>query len=78
MLVTNQLMVAIDFHFLFFFLNTMEVNCYCQLTGCQHSTKYLILCSTEEIHSGLEQALEQQFYRQKLLTKREEQNLINI
>ncbi len=29
------------------FLYTLEVNGYHQLFGCQHSSKYLILCSKE-------------------------------
>jgi len=46
MLVTRQLTVAIDFHSIFFFL--LEVNGYRQLSGYQHSIKYLLLCSIEE------------------------------
>jgi len=34
--------------------NTMEVNGYRQLSGYQHSLKYLLLCSTEESHTGLD------------------------
>jgi len=42
--------VAIDFH-------TWEkkINGYFQLSGYQHSLKYLLLHSTEETHTGLEQ-----------------------
>ncbi len=40
-----------------FFLHTVEVNGYQQLTVFQHSSKYIILYSTEErnTHTGLEQ-----------------------
>ncbi len=43
MLVTKQLMVAIDLHTMYLFY-TMEVS------GCRQ-----FLCSTEETHAGLEQ-----------------------
>ncbi len=33
----------------------MEVNGDHQVFGYQHSSKYLILCSAEESHTGLEQ-----------------------
>ncbi len=46
MLVTKQLTVAIDFHYME--KNTMEVNGYRQLFGYLHSLKYFILCSTED------------------------------
>jgi len=29
--------------------------CQCQLSGNQHSLKYLVLCSKKQTHSGLEQ-----------------------
>ncbi len=35
--------------------NTKEVNGYRQLFGYQQSSKYLLLCSTEETRAGLEQ-----------------------
>ncbi len=55
MLETKQLPVDIDFHSIFF-PHTMEVNGYSQLFDDQHSSKYLLLCSTEEeIHTGLKQ-----------------------
>ncbi len=38
MLETKQLMVAIDFHSIFFY--TVEVNGYRQMFGFQHSSKY--------------------------------------
>ncbi len=41
-------MVAIDFHSI---VHSMEVNGYSQLFSYQHSSKYLILCSTEERNS---------------------------
>ncbi len=46
MLVTKQLLVATDLWNIFF--HTMEVNGYHQLFGYQHSSKYLLLCSTEQ------------------------------
>ncbi len=53
MWVTEQLTVAIDFSGMD--ENTMEVNGHRQLFGYQYTSKYLLLCSTEETHSGLEQ-----------------------
>ncbi len=44
MLVTKQLTVA----FYSVEKNTMEVNGYSQLSGNQHSSTYLLLCSTKE------------------------------
>ncbi len=44
--VTKQLMVAIDFHSIFF--HTMDVNGYSQLFGNQLSSEYLLLCLTKE------------------------------
>ncbi len=49
LLVTKQLMVAIDFYSIF--NHTMEVNGYHQLFGNQHSSKYPLLCSTEDRNS---------------------------
>ncbi len=46
---TYELMVAIDFHNIFF--HTMEVDAYCQQFGYQHPSKYLILCSTDKRNS---------------------------
>ncbi len=46
---TRQLTVAIDFHSMD--KNTIEVNGCRQLFAQQHSSKYIILCSTEEMHS---------------------------
>ncbi len=43
------LLVAFAFHRMF--PHTLQVNGYQQLFGCQHSSKYLILCLTEEINS---------------------------
>jgi len=51
MLVTRQLMDPIDFHS----KNKNKYNGVHQLSGYQHTTKYLLLCSTEETHTGLEQ-----------------------
>ncbi len=48
MLVTKQLTVAIDFHSME--TDIMEVNGYRQLFSYQHSSKYLLLCSAEEIN----------------------------
>ncbi len=47
MLATKQLTVAIDFHRKVKYY----VNGYRQLFGCQHPSKYLPLCSTEERNS---------------------------
>ncbi len=44
---TKQLMVAIDFHSIFFF-HSMQVNGYQQLFVCEHSSKYIFLCLTKE------------------------------
>ena len=41
--------LAIDFHSIFF--PTMEVNGFRQLSGYQHSSKYLLFTSTEERNS---------------------------
>ncbi len=49
MCVTEQLTVAIDFNSTE--KNTMEVNGYKKLFGCQHSSNYLLLCSTEDRNS---------------------------
>ncbi len=46
MLLAEQLTVAIDFCSIE--QNTMEVSGYRQWLGLQHSSKYLLLCSTEE------------------------------
>jgi len=43
-------MAPIDFHSIFF--PTIKVNGCHQLSGYQHSLKYLILCSTEERNSN--------------------------
>ncbi len=53
MLVTKQLLVTSDVHrfFFYFFFYIMRVNGYSQLFGYQHSSKYLLLCSTEERNS---------------------------
>ncbi len=53
MLAAKQLTVAIDFHCIE--KSTLEVNGYRQLFGYQLPSKCLILCSTEETHTGLEQ-----------------------
>ncbi len=45
MLVTKQMT------FIIWKKNTMKVNGYCQLFGYQHSSKYRLLCSAEEINS---------------------------
>ncbi len=60
----KQLMLAIDFHSIFFF-HIVEVNGYRQLSGYQHSSKYL-LCAQQkqETHKGLEQ-----FMGEKLATE---------
>ncbi len=50
MLITKQLMVAID-SIIYFFLHTMEVNGYRQLFGYQHASKYLLLFSKETVNS---------------------------
>jgi len=49
MLITKQLMYPIDFHSIF--LPTIEFNGVHQLSGYQHSSKYLPLCSAEERNS---------------------------
>ncbi len=46
MLVTKQLLAAIDFYSIFF--QTMQVNGYQQLFYYQDSSQYFLFCSTEE------------------------------
>ncbi len=60
MLVTKQL-VAVDFKSMEK-KSTLEVSGYQQLFGYQHSSKYVILWSTEDIYTCLEQVWRQNYY----------------
>jgi len=53
MMITIHLATVNDFQSIFF--PTMEVIGYRQLSGYYHSSKYLILCSTEDTPTGLKQ-----------------------
>ncbi len=47
--ITKQLLVPIDFPTIEKKKKTMEINWVQQLFGYQHSSKYIILCSTKDV-----------------------------